>query len=480
MSVEIALTGSAAKLSGTSGAAHVLLYDANGAPLVVQSGNLITGAKTGVPIVGYDEDIARTIRVGRQGGLGLNRVNQPLFHDIVDGAAVNTQQWAQTLTTMTAVQASRIVTLNAGNSVAATTVAAHTSLAVFPKVRETTLRLSARMRFNWQAPGATMQVGFGVAGTTVEQVQNGIFFRITTAGAVHLVYAANSADVVTKDTGVSVGPAAGQLDPSRWYDVDIFIGDDSMRLVVHHSDGDTKTAPVVDSTLSYAPAQATDTLLRALPVLVRILNVTAPSTASQLQYSNISVMQQDVEEGRLLGDAIARSGRGGLVNPASGAQLANYANSAAPVSATLSNTAAGYATLGGQYQFAATAGAETDYALFAFVVPTGYTLHVKSLRIDAFVMGAAVATTPTLLQWFVDRAAAATLATNTFRRAVGVQSFPVGAAIGQAATPIEWYPDVPHVVESGQTFHVGLKMPVGTATASSIIRGTVAVDSYME
>jgi len=49
--------------------------------------------------------------------------------------------------------------------------------------------------------------------------------------------------------------------------------------------------------------------------------------------------------------------------------LANYANSAAPASATLSNTAAGYTTLGGQFQFAAVAGAETDYALFAYTVP---------------------------------------------------------------------------------------------------------------
>lgn len=460
------------------GSAQVLLFDQNGEPLVLESGGLVTGAKTGVPIVGYDEDIARTIRVGRQGGLGLNRVNQPLFHDIVDGAAVNTQQWAQTLTTMTAVQANRIVTLNAGNSVAATVVATHTSLAVFPKVRETTLRLSARMRFNWTASGATMQVGFGVAGTTVEQVQNGVFFRITTGGAIHLVYASNSADVVQKDTGVAVG--GGGLDPAKWYDVDLFIGDDSMRLVVHHSDGDNKTAPVIDSTLSYAVAQPTDTLLRALPVMVRILNVTAPSTASQLQYSNISVMQQDVEEGRLIGDALARAGRAALINPSSGAQLANYANSAAPASATLSNTAAGYTTLGGQWQFAAVAGAETDYALFAFVVPTGYTLHIKSVRIDAFIMGAAVATTATLLQWFIDRASAATLATNSFRKTLGVQSFPVGAAIGQAATPIEWYPDVPHVVESGQTLHIALKMPVGTATASSIIRGTVSLDGYLE
>lgn len=481
MSVEIDLVGSTPNLSGTAGAAHALLTNTSGTSLVVDSGALQSGAHPGIPIIGFDEDVARAIRVGRLGGLGLNRVNQPLFVDLVDGAAVNTQQWAQTLTTMTATQAARVVTLNANNTTTTTTVATHTSLAVFPKIREAALRLSGRFRFSWQASGATMQVGFGVAGTTVEQVQNGVFFRVTVAGAVELVIAANSADVVTLATGVSVGAGAGNLNPARWYDVDLFVLDDAVRLVVHHSDGTTATTPVIDSTLSYAAAQTTDTLLRALPVMVRVLNVTAPATASQLLYSGICVMQQDVEEGRPLAHALARSGRSTLINASSGAQLANYANSAAPASATLSNTAAGYTTLGGQWQFAAVGGAETDFALFAFTVPTGYTLHVTGVRIDSWVMGAAVATTPTLLQWFVGRAAAVTLATNSFRRTIGAMSFPVGAAIGATADKsLVWTTDTPLVVESAQVFHLGLKMPVATATASSIIRGVATIDGYLE
>lgn len=463
------------------GSAQVLLFDAAGEPLVLAKGAFVPGVKSGVPIMGYDEDTARPIRVGRQGGIGLNRVNQPLFHDIVDGAAVNTQLWTQTLTTMTVTQANRIVVMNAGNSVAATVVATHQSLAVFPKVRETTLRLSGRFRFEWLATGCTMQVGFGVVGTTVEQVQNGIFLRVTTAGAIELVIATNSADAVTKSTGVSVGVGANQVNTTTWYDLDVFVGDDSVRAVLHASDQDTPVAPIVDSTMSYALGTATDTLLRALPVLVRILNVTAPSTASRLSYSNISVMQQDVEEGRTLPYALARSGRSTLLNPSSGAQLANYANSVAPASATLSNTAAGYTTLGGQFQFVSVAGAETDYALFGFQVPVGYTLQVTGIRIDAWVMVAAIATTPTLLTWFVGRATAVTLATNSFRKTVGAQSLAIGAVPGTMADKaINWNTDVPFPVESAQFFHVGLKMPVATATATQIIRGTVAVEGFLE
>ncbi len=87
------------------------------------------------------------------------------------------------------------------------------------------------------------------------------------------------------------------------------------------------------------------------------------------------------------------------------AQTANYANTAAPASATLSNTAAGYTTLGGQWQFAAVAGAETDYALFGFQVTAAAAasanknLFITGIRIEAVNTGAAVATTATLLQW---------------------------------------------------------------------------------
>ena len=66
----------------------------------------------------------------------------------------------------------------------------------------------------------------------------------------------------------------------------------------------------------------------------------------------------------------------------------------ARLSAVLSNTAAGYTTLGGQFQFAALVGAETDYALFAFQVPLAAAgggnrnLVIRGVRIETFNMGA--------------------------------------------------------------------------------------------
>lgn len=164
-------------------------------------------------------------------------------------------------------------------------------------------------------------------------------------------------------------------------------------------------------------------------------------------------------------------------NPFTGAQTENNANSTAPTSATLSNTAAGYTTLGGKFQFAAPAGAETDFALFGYQVPAGSRLGIKGVRIDVYNMGAVSATTPTLLEWkLVSNLSAVSLATaNGKRKSLGAISIPVGAAIGQYIGSIDIDLEVEEYTESGRFVDIALSMPVGTATASQIIRGTVTI-----
>jgi hypothetical protein len=127
------------------------------------------------------------------------------------------------------------------------------------------------------------------------------------------------------------------------------------------------------------------------------------------------------------------------------------------------------------------AGAETDYALFGFTVPTGVKLIVTGIRIDTLNTGAAVATTATWLSWFAAAdAPAVTLATNTYRFPLGNQVFPIAAAIGAQAASITQSFNTPLVTHSGRFFHVGVKMPLGTATASQVIRGTVQIEGYFE
>jgi len=178
-----------------------------------------------------------------------------------------------------------------------------------------------------------------------------------------------------------------------------------------------------------------------------------------------------------MSQAAASLGMSAGRNPYTGAQTENHTNSTAPVSATLSNTAAGYATLGGRFQFIAPAGAVTDFALFGFAVPVGSRFICEGVRIESYNTGAAVATTATVLEWAVGfNSSAVSLATaNIVRRQCGVQSFAIGAAIAAPAPAIDITFATPEAVESGRFLHVILNVPIGTATASQIIRGQVSV-----
>lgn len=171
-----------------------------------------------------------------------------------------------------------------------------------------------------------------------------------------------------------------------------------------------------------------------------------------------------------------------------GTQTANHANSTSPSSASLSNTAAGYTTLGGRWQFAAVGGAATDYALFAFQVPATHRMRIRGVAISTVNTGAAVATTATILDWSLGvNSTAVSLATTDSdpvyaprRIPLGVQGFILGAGIGAVANDLWRIFEYSPVVQPSRYAHIILQMPVGTATASQVIRGDVFVDACFE
>jgi hypothetical protein len=235
----------------------------------------------------------------------------------------------------------------------------------------------------------------------------------------------------------------------------------------------------------------------SVPWAIRHHHTGATSGVINAKVSNYSISTADIDNNRLWATNKAGQGLMGIVNPSGAAAgiNSNNVNSTVPASATLSNTAAGYATLGGQFQFAAVAGAETDYALFAFLntVPTtsimGRNLVIRGIWIDTWVMGAASATTATLLQWSMAvGSTAVSLATTDGtatrlpkRIALGAQSIAVGTPIGGMANQnLDINLDAPVVCEPGTYVHLILRMPVGTATASEIIRGVVGINAYWE
>jgi hypothetical protein len=148
------------------------------------------------------------------------------------------------------------------------------------------------------------------------------------------------------------------------------------------------------------------------------------------------------------------------------------------------------------FQFAAPAGAETDFVIFTYTVPAGSVtqpgknLVLRGVRIDTVNTGAAVATTATTLFWALgvggtaaDLATADSLtaATRAFRRIpLGIQSFIVGAVAGAQATPIDVNLDAPVVVAPGTRVNGIVRVPIGTATGSQVIRGMITINGYFE
>lgn len=183
----------------------------------------------------------------------------------------------------------------------------------------------------------------------------------------------------------------------------------------------------------------------------------------------------------------AAQGLGLTVDPVTGAQTANHVNSTTPALAVLSNTQAGYIALGGKFQFKAPAGTETDYALFAYQVPSGYLLYVDSIEIGSFITGAKSSTAATMLEWGVAaNSSAVSLATTAPNPPI---FFPIGShaallssSIGDPFLPgnLIYAPRTPIVVQPGRYFHLILRVPLGNATPNQTIRGFVTLSGFFQ
>lgn len=401
-----------------------------------------------------------------------------LISDQVDGAALNTNLWSSTATTFTITQASGLINLNAALSTAANGAAQINSVKQIAMYGGHSIAAAITAITNI-APqtNATIELGFGIASGTAAPT-DGTFFRWSPGG--NFVGVLNYGGVETLSNPI----VAPSINEAHEY---IIIVDN--RKVMFMIDG------VAVATVFKAAAQPFPVSTARMPLFARVYNgASSPSTAPRLQIGQTVVAQTVLNVNRDWVATLAGIGRGAYQSPVTAfAQTPNHANSAAPAVATLSNTAASYATLGGRFLFNAIAGAATDYALFGFQVPASYQLHVTDVSISAMNMGAAVATAPTILDWSLGlNASAVSLATadgaGTWaprRIPLGLQGFPLAAPkgptqIGDSAPELTRHFSSPLVVDSGRFFHVILSVPVGAATASQQIRGDVVVTGYFE
>lgn len=412
---------------------------------------------------------------GPLGRLATGAQTLELF-DPIDGAAVNSNIWNQPTPVTFAVVQSGITGFMVLNNAASTAINSHCQVNSIKRIQLiNTFVPTARILFktpNLPQANATMELGFGSAvGTTPPT--DGAFMRWSSTSEFRCVTVFNS---VETQSAPLTAPTANVVHTShivfRGTKVEFWINE----LLV---------AEVTNPAGNPSPASSS-----RVPLFARVYSgATIPVVAPELHIAAISLWRNDLNTNKLWPTQMTAIGRGGYQSPVTPfAQTANHANSTNPVSAVLSNTAAGYTTLGGRFQFAAPVGAATDFALFGFQVPADVQFVITGIRIDSVNTGVAVGTTATILDWSmgvnstaVSLATVDSATTTAPRRIpIGIQSWIVGAAIGAAVETVSENFDTPLVVDGGRFFHIILQVPVGTATAGQIVRGNMMINGYFE
>jgi hypothetical protein len=458
-----------------NGTLQVGLYDPNGNPIPKARGGASAATDRLMPMAGLNDDNYRALRVDRMGNQGV-ALNNVLFSEPFEGATISVPNRVTVSGTgFTPAQTSTGgLNLNNTNVITSAAGAMVVSNRRFAKLQRAPLHAKFRARLG-HVTNAVMELGFGAPASQLNAPTVGAYWQVAANGTLQGVVTFNGVDTTTSAVALGSGWQ------SNYYTWDVVLDDDEAIFAVQ----DSSTGLILAERRIQLPLSGPRLWdASRLPVYVRQHHPTAPASAPNLIVTSIDVVMLDAFLNRPWGQTAALNGQGAEVNPTTFAQTAQFANSAAPASATLSNTTAGYTTLGGLFQFAAVAGAATDYALFGFTVPAPYSLIVTGISIDTWNTGAAVATTPTLLNWFASPdQTAVSLATASNRRVpLGAQSLAIGAAVGARADRwiSEDFASAPLVTNPGRFFVIGLRMPVATATASQIIAGMVTIKGQFE
>lgn len=397
------------------------------------------------------------------------------FFDQVDGAAINSNLWdASGVSGMTITQASGFITLNAAAAVTANAYAILKSIKNVVLYPEFPTFVAFDLKLNVQ-PQANVTIEFGIGNPSgAAAITDGVFYRLAPDGSMKAI--------IVNGGSETASAALTNVTANVMHDFDITVEVDDTEFEIDDAQDVSVAQP---AGLPYSVGTT------RLPLFIRVINGSvAPSTAPQVALGRVSVVQKVLRPNKSWGEVLAALGRGSYQSPVTTfGQTANHANSTSPSSATLSNTAAGYTTLGGRYQFAAPGAAATDFALFAYQIPAGYQFAVNSISISLINTGAAVAVTATVVDWALGiNGSAVSLATadsppttwGTRRIPLGAQGLKLLDGIGQAAPDIVRTFNPPLIVDGGRYLHVIVQVPIGTATVSQVLRGDVMINGFFE
>lgn len=417
-------------------------------------------------------------------------VDTILFQDSFNATSQNTANWKHVFTTQTMVQSSGFLVTN--NNLTATTatgcylqtwrhfpfILASQTYAQFELILDNTVQANQEI-----------YIGLFVGVAAATGPADGAYIKITSAGTAGVIdYAGSktpSTPIANKAAGVSskYTIAIADAEVEFWRDDELFA---SIELPTGNAQPFTTTS---------------------LPFCIQSLNSGAVAgTPARGKIGCVNISQGDIATFRSWQQQMAGCGlmayqgqNGGTMGTT--ALLPNATAATTVTGGAISQTVAIATGLGGQAGIVAGA-AGADGLITAFQVPLGSAtqtprnLVITGMRIDSVNIGAAVATTASVLQWSLafgatgasipslaqaETGSFVTATAKAWRRvALGVQGWIVAAGIGVAAQPITVTFNSPIVVSPGEWVASVAKFIVGTATASQVIWATVTFDAHYE
>ena len=473
-------TGASTSANQTNGSQLTQIVDASGNVVTRQNRTAALTTLGILPTSGLDGGIM--LRATRVDEIGTERGTSEtlLWHDAFESATINTF-WVQSLTTMTAVQATGVLTLNNSAITTLNTDAIITSQRQFQKLPRMPLfaRFRGLISANVASNHTLVELGFGAPSGVTAVINNGAFFRWTAAGNLNAVISYNGTETSNQVL------AQGVISTTSYYNYDVILDKEFARFVVTDSNG----TPVVDSQFSFPVTTPFATAVSHLPSFARVyVDATGGGTAIQLKLAAHSVQILDAATTKSWEEQAATVMRHASINPTTYTQTGSTMT-AAPATETPSNTAGGYNALGGDYAIAMTVASENPLSVFGFQIPSPYSFYLRGLTFSTpFVTTALSVTTAPMLEWLViANCASGNISTG------GGQRFPVGLntlytsqtqAAGSFLTvggTLTWAPQVPILCLPGTFLHFGYKVFFTTAAGTpGVTRGSIFVDGYFE
>ena len=333
--------------------------------------------------------------------------------------------------------------------------------------------------------------GLGTPGGAITEPTDGVWVRVTTAGMVGEVRFNGTT------TTTSAMRTLAQLTVGSVFKTSIVVAED----MIYFWQDD-----ILIGSLPVPAGNGQPFIAGSLPFFMMKYNTGAVSNTNQWRVSDVTISLMDLctnlpfSHQVALGGGMAYQGQNGMtVGSTQATGTITTGSSANPATAAGSNTAANVTGLGGVSVITAAASAATDFIATSYQVPTpsinitGRNLVITGIRISSINTGAAVATSPTTLQWAIgyghtavsmqtaEAGSFVSPSTKTPRRIfLGFQSAAIGAAIGAVYAPdiVVDFQAAPIVVHPGEFINTHFKQIVGTATASQSITSIVTFMGY--